>query len=70
MVLLPVIALKLALLELFAKLIPALKNQVCIFKTNVWFMLFGQGIKCQIGVECQVFVIVIFFFKCDRVLQF
>ena len=32
-------------------------------------MSFGQSVECQIGVECQIFVIVIFF-NCNRVLQF
>ena len=32
-------------------------------------MSFGQSIECQNGVECQIFVIVMFF-NCNWVLQF
>ena len=35
---------------------------------NVWFMSFGAA-NFEIGVECQIFVIVIFF-NCGSVLQF
>ena len=34
---------------------------------NVWFMSFGQSVKCRNW--CQIFVIVIFF-NCSRILQF
>ena len=37
---------------------------------NVWFMSFAdRASNVEIGVECQIFVIVIFF-NCSRVLQF
>ena len=36
---------------------------------NVWFMLYGQLLNVEIGVECQIFIIVNFF-NCSRVLQF
>ena len=37
--------------------------------SNVWFMSFGQGVNFEISVECEIFVIVIFF-NCGGVLQF
>ena len=39
------------------------------YLSNVWFMSFGRALNVEIGVECQIFVIVIFF-NSGRVLQF